>query len=196
MNKPTCSFDGCKNPSRARGWCPGHYGQWRRGAKLAPLKPSTPDAGTIEEQFARKVIKRDGCWGWNGGLMHGYGRVRVDGKNIVAHRVSYEMAYGPIGEGMMIDHICHTRECTRPDHLREVTPQQNSQHMVGKNPNNTSGRHGVSWRKDIKKWHAMVHYLHKGYHAGYYDDLDEAAEAARLKRLELFTHNDKDRRAA
>jgi len=194
MNKTTCSFDACANEARGRGMCPGHYAQWRRGGDLKPLGISR--AGTMEDMFWKKVITGDGCWGWTGKTMHGYGRVSLGGTTKVAHRLSYEIAHGPITEGMMIDHLCHNRACTNPEHLREVTSQQNNQHRAGTNSNNTSGRHGVSWRKDLQKWHAMVRYLDKGYHAGYYDDLDEAAEAARLKRLELFTHNDKDRRAA
>jgi len=176
MNKTTCSFNECANPSAIQDYCPTHE--------------------TIVARYWKKVVVGDACWDWRGGLMHGYGRVSAEGKVYVAHRLSYEMAHGPITDGMQIDHTCHNRACTNPEHLREATPQQNSQHRIGKNPNNTSGRHGVSWRKDIQKWHALVHFGDKGYHAGYYDDLDEAAEAARLKRLELFTHNDKDRRTA
>lgn len=174
MDKPTCSFKDCSIPGLSQGRCPTHE--------------------KLIARYWQKVIPGDECWGWDGGLMHGYGRVSANGKTYVAHRLAYEMAKGPIGDEMMIDHACHNRECTNPEHLREVTPQQNSQHRIGKNPNNTSGRHGVHWSTASNKWHATVHYGPKVYYAGAYDDLDEAAEAARLKRLELFTHNDRDRR--
>jgi hypothetical protein len=97
---------------------------------------------------------------------------------------------------MQIDHMCHFKGCVNPEHLRAVTPKQNTEHRFGPNPNNTSGAHGVSWRKDIQKWHATVKHENKTRHVGYFTDLEEAREAARLKRNELFTHNDKDRKAA
>jgi hypothetical protein len=158
-----------------------------------------PKVGTRERMINRfwaNVATGHGCWEWLGDTIKGYGRMSLKGATVYAHRLSYEIANGPITDGMFIDHLCHNPGCVNPEHLREVTPKQNNEHRYGKNPNNTSGAHGVSWRKDIQKYQAMVHCGDKGYHAGYYDDLDEAAEAARLKRNELFTHNDKDRNAA
>ena len=97
---------------------------------------------------------------------------------------------------MHIDHICHNRACVNPDHLRAVTPKQNNENRAGANPNSKSGVRGVHWRKDCGKWQVTIHAGPKMHHCGYFDDLDEAAEVARLKRLELFTHNDSDRRAS
>ena len=38
-----CSYPGCDVRVQARGLCPGHYGQWRRGRELGPLQDrSTP----------------------------------------------------------------------------------------------------------------------------------------------------------
>ena len=78
------------------------------------------------EQFYRKVQKTPTCWLWIKGLHEaGYGVVWIDGKNRRAHRVSYEMAKGPIPPGTQLDHLCRVRRCVNPDHLEAVTQREN-----------------------------------------------------------------------
>ena len=50
----------------------------------------------------------------------GYGIVTV-----LAHRLAYELTYGPIPEGLTLHHICETTDCVNPDHLQPVTHAQN-----------------------------------------------------------------------
>lgn len=45
--------------------------------------------------------------------------------NARAHRYAYELAYGPIAEGLVIDHLCRNKPCVRPDHLEAVTNAEN-----------------------------------------------------------------------
>ena len=33
-----CTFEGCENRAKARGLCVGHYGQWKKGKPLTPLR--------------------------------------------------------------------------------------------------------------------------------------------------------------
>ena len=68
--------------------------------------------------FWSKVNKTDGCWLWTAGtLKTGYGRFSVRGHNQRAHRVSWQIANGPIPEGLWVLHKCDVRNCVRPDHL-------------------------------------------------------------------------------
>jgi len=53
--------------------------------------------------------------------MGGYGRYLKQS----AHRLWYERRYGPIPEGMEIDHLCRNTSCVNPDHLEAVTPVEN-----------------------------------------------------------------------
>lgn len=87
---------------------------------------------TPEEAARRKLgerSKRDdetGCLVWSGRLERGYGRMQYDGRTQYAHRIAWQLARGPVGKGMTIDHLCHNRACIEVDHLREATPEANS----------------------------------------------------------------------
>ena len=69
-----------------------------------------------------------GCWLWIGADdgRNGYGRVNPSkyGQR-QAHRVMYELDKGPIPEGLVIDHKCHTPCCVNPDHMEPVTQIEN-----------------------------------------------------------------------
>jgi len=71
------------------------------------------------------VFSPDGHQLWCGATRNGYGRVLVGGKNRLVHRVAWEVERGPIPDGMVIDHVCRTRNCFRVEHLRLVTKRQN-----------------------------------------------------------------------
>lgn len=57
----------------------------------------------------------------------GYGRVSFNRKSVVAHRVTYEHFVGVVPYGLELDHLCDNPPCCNPDHLEEVTHQENIQ---------------------------------------------------------------------
>jgi hypothetical protein len=74
----------------------------------------------IEERLWAKVDKSGECWLWTGATSFGYGNIQYNGKNIKVHRISYELAYGEIPEGMDVCHNCPNGDnprCVRPTHL-------------------------------------------------------------------------------
>jgi len=95
---------------------------------------------TVEERFWEKVgphTDPNVCWIWQAGTVgdghHSklrYGVLRIAGKNVRAHRLSYEMHYHvTIPEGMTIDHVkargCTSTLCVNPHHLEVVTSRMN-----------------------------------------------------------------------
>ena len=78
------------------------------------------------DRFWSKVEKGPRCWNWTAsGNGHGYGSINFNGKTTYAHRISYEMARGPIPRGLQIDHLCRNRSCVNPDHLEAVSCRTN-----------------------------------------------------------------------
>src|SRR5947207_14890528 len=58
-----------------------------------------------------------GCWLWLGELhSSGYGVMRIDGKDKLAHRVSYEACIANPGRRAVLHH-CDVRSCVNPKHL-------------------------------------------------------------------------------
>lgn len=88
---------------------------------------------TLEERFWDKVEKKEGCWGWIGAKTQGYGQLRIGGRNdgmIRAPRLSYQIHFGEIPEGMVVRHKCDNPECTNPDHLEIGTHADNMSDLV------------------------------------------------------------------
>jgi len=109
-----------------------------------PTKQSNRIGSTLEETFWLNVAKADdnGCWLWQGRTMKGYGSISLSGRNMAAHRLSYEMAFGAIPDGLWVLHKCDIRACVRPDHLFLDTVADNAADMTAKGRSANGERHG------------------------------------------------------
>lgn len=98
-----------------------------------------PARASLEERFWQRVDKRapDECWEWIAGRTKaGYGYItagpRGSQRHVYAHRLSYELAHGPIPDGKHVCHRCDNPPCCNPAHLRLGTHADNMADMKAK----------------------------------------------------------------
>jgi hypothetical protein len=104
----------------------------------------SPGCRAKKQPFWDYVLKGDGCWLWLGATNEaGYGLYHKQR----AHRVAYELTYGPIPSGMLACHSCDNPPCVRPDHLFPGTTKENVHDALKKNRpfGCKKTRHGERW---------------------------------------------------
>ena len=76
------------------------------------------------------------CWLWEAAKdRQGYGFFWYNGRQVGAHRWAYEQEYGPIPDGLQIDHLCRMPSCVRPTHMEPVTLAENLRRGLHRNQN-------------------------------------------------------------
>lgn len=95
----------------------------------------------LAERFWLRVDRRgdEVCWEWQGvRYPNGYGSIRGsasyrDGRDVrrsfLTHRVAYEIANGPIPDGLIVRHTCDNPPCVNPKHLLLGTYKDNNRDM-------------------------------------------------------------------
>ncbi len=106
-----------------------------------------------EKQIARywarikfpEAIGTDECWESQHHTNYvGYPQVTINYRQILTHRLSWELANGPIPAGMLVCHSCDNRRCANPAHLWLGTHKDNMHDMQRK------GRKVILYGDDAK----------------------------------------------
>lgn len=91
------------------------------------IKGHNARAARIKDSDRYAIDPVTGCWNW---LLAkndtGYGIETLEYVKYLAHRRFYQDKYGPIPDGLQLDHRCKNRGCVNPDHLEPVTNKVNS----------------------------------------------------------------------
>lgn len=104
------------------------------------------------DRFWSHVDKSGDCWIWTAAKKRrDYGGFVLHGKGRYAHRVSWQITYGDIPDGMNVLHHCDNPSCVNPNHLFLGNQSDNARDMVSKGRMNfqrhpetrpTGDRHG------------------------------------------------------
>jgi len=134
-----------------------HYGPIPEGARVVHICPSGSNPACVnpehlqlhteadeprpygprrsfDEVFWDNVHKTPDCWLWTAGKTNGgYGKLTTyERVTKLAHRISWEIHFGEVPEGLCVLHHCDNPSCVRPDHLFLGTLNDNKQDCVVK----------------------------------------------------------------
>ncbi len=102
----------------------------------------------------------------------GYIRIKIDGKQYLAHRLAWLYTYGYFPEHGL-DHKDRIRHHNWIENLREASKSCNAKN-TGNRIDNTSGVKGVTWKKKSQKWCAQIKVNGSCKFLGEHKDFEEA----------------------
>ncbi len=152
-----CIIEGCLNQccNSTRDMCLKHWTRWTRHADpfwKDHLQIVKSVGRTVEERLWSRVDKdgpqqphmESNCWLYGGTPSSIYGHFWFDGKQYLAHRISWELANGEeMPKELQACHRCDVPRCVRPDHIFPGTPLQNMQDKDAKGRGNYT-----AWRQE------------------------------------------------
>lgn len=89
----------------------------KKGPRLEEVAVDVRDTDELQEAFWKKVHKSDDCWEWTGSIDGDHGRFSFRQHRYCAHRIAWELTYGPLAPNKNLRHTCGNRACVNPYHL-------------------------------------------------------------------------------
>lgn len=159
MKATQCSVEGCESGGRiVRGTCIPCYYSKRKSGEIDVLQRPT-----VAQRLAAGLVRMpNGCLEWTRRVkVDGYGQINVAGKAVTTHRLAWELANGPIPEGLGVLHHCDNPPCCDPTHLFLGTQAENNADMYAKD----RGVSANAIKQYCKHGHEFTDantYLHRG----------------------------------
>lgn len=151
--------------------------------ECVPLLAYDAESGEISWKVARGRCAAGTVAGCDS--QRGYRIIRVLGSMIYAHRVAFLLMTGRMPD--QVDHINGIRDDNRWSNLREVTLAENRKNQ--KTPvTNTSGRIGVVWLEDKRRWRATIKAGNKTTYLGNFHDFADADAARAAAEVSFGFH--------
>lgn len=91
----------------------------------------------VKERAASNWTLDLDCWVSNYSIgSHGYAQIGWQENRkthtVLAHRASWELTMGPVPLGHTLDHLCKTKRCVNPSHLRILPNFENARRTSGR----------------------------------------------------------------
>lgn len=139
----------------------------------------------FDAEDLNRIVSLGYTWGtWKGKNANSYYvRTEVKSKTIWLHRFIMNAP-----KGMVVDHINHDALDNRKKNLRILKQSQNMQNQTVRKDNKT-GIRGVTWDKKMGAWRVRVGVNWERRHVGFFNDLNEAIEAAENARAQLMPYS-------
>jgi hypothetical protein len=110
-----------------------------------------------------------------GGRAAGYIRIKIDGRDYLAHRLAWLYVHG-VWPSLKLDHKNRNRGDNRFANLRQATDSQNAANRPHTKRNKT-GYKGVSRYKDTDRYQAFIQVSRRNVWLGTFDTAEEAHAA-------------------
>lgn len=85
------------------------------------------------------------CWNWRNTKSDRYGRIKVRGRDLGAHRFIYEEMFGPVPSNMCVCHRCDNPPCINPEHLFLGTHLDNARDKMEKGRYRSNPPRRIPW---------------------------------------------------
>lgn len=143
--KLACGDHRCVNPAHMK------LESVEERAEYAVRGQERPSRERDVRRFMTKIRKQDdGCWRWIASFFNEYGSFYLDGKTTSAHRASFILFNGQIGDGLVVRHTCDHPWCVAPKHLVLGTYEQNSRDMIARGRNHLTSKLTVEDVAELK----------------------------------------------
>ena len=127
-----------------------------------------------------------GCLLTTGYSTIGFTLPKANSRRFLAHRLAWLYEHGEFPKGSL-DHINHVKTDNRIKNLRIATQKENIRNM-SMSSRNTTGHTGVCFHKHANKYVAHVRVDYKKIHLGTFENIEDAAKAAREGREHYGFH--------